>query len=92
MHRIGIGTIRAIVNFFWWHPIVREYYIGRWCDSNVAENKLSTKEKYKLGWLYIKNHGNSFWAKLDYIAGEIRGWIFMIILLISLALFLGWRP
>jgi hypothetical protein len=91
MRVLSEGTVRTITNFFYWHPAVQDYYT-KVVDADDSHLTRSTIENWKIGLKYISEHGNSVWAKIDYFAGKIRVWLFIIAVLIMFALIAGWRP
>ena len=84
---------RALVNFFYWHPVVQEYFMdGIYFHPSKLDNERSVIENWKIGLEYIREHGNSVWAKIDYFAGKLRIIIFILLVIVMFALIAGWRP
>ena len=79
--------IRAIVNFFYWHNVVRDYYIDMLSHPSKAD-----EANWGIGLKYIQEHGNSIWAKFDYWAGKVRIVILLLLVLFMVLLMLGLRP
>ena len=73
------GLKRAITNLFYWHPVVQEYYMDilHYSPSKI-EGVSGGIQSWKIGWLYIQEHGNSMWAKFDYVVGKVRLVVFVI--------------
>ena len=83
--------VRSIVCLFYWHPIVQEYFVGLICNPSSIEEKRSTIENWRIGLRYIREHGNSMWARIDYFTGKLRIIIFVIAVIIMIAMMVGWR-
>jgi len=84
---------KPIVNFFYWHPVVRDYYFLAIMSSFGKENPTKyVTETMGSEFKFIKERGNSIWAKVDVICGKIRIWVVIAIVIVLLALMIGWRP
>jgi len=92
MDRLAVMA-KAVVNFFYWHQVVRDYYFMAIMSSYGKENPTKYVNETMGGeFKFIKEHGNSIWAKIDVICGKIRIWLMVVIIIVMFALMVGWRP
>ena len=82
--------VRAIVSIFYWHPTVQEYFVQGIILG--LDEKRSIIENWKIGLRYMQEHGDSIWAKIDYVAGKVRVILFVAVVIFMIALLVGWRP
>jgi len=95
MYHVRIAT--AIINFFVWHPVVRDYLLQYFTinygkPGGRKEHKQYADEVIGKPMEYIKSHGNSIWAKIEWYVVRVKIWIFIVAVIVLLALMAGWRP
>ncbi len=83
----------AVTKFVFWHPVVQDYMMDiAYYHPSKIDAMMSASERRKLAMEYIKQHGNSIWAKIDYFSGKIRILVLFAVVIVSFALIAGWRP